>query len=301
MIANRSGLYGLAYVAGISLTAIWMDALSMQLAGALPWAQVHSLSHIAMLVVCLSIIALRRTGATLKTSCPKMMLFRSLTAVAALGFYYQALKTISLTEFVTINSLLPLIAGVISTITFQDRLSAWGWGAVIMGSGSVIGGYMVWDHHLSIGLFYAFVGMCFSVFTMQSARYIQLRETATVSLVFYPALCVSIVPFVIAPDPFEPFRGNLIYVFGIYVFLLISVRFLTMYTLKTLSVVGFGLFLNLQFVWAILIDIFYFNDSPETYELFIVVTVIISITLYIQKHKPAKLANLDREAGSTAT
>ena len=280
----NSGILGLLFVTVISLLATWMDALSLQLAKVVPWAQLHSLSHLAMALVCLCLFTAFRSKSSLKTSAPVMMVFRSLTAVGALGFYYLALKTVSLTEFVTVNAMIPLVAGVVSTVTFQDRLGPWAWVAILLGCGSVIFGYWVTEHEIGVGFLYALLGLVFSVLTMQAARYIQLREQATVSLVFYPALCVSLVPFFIAPEPMVPLEGSLMIVFVIYILLLIVVRLLTMYTLRQISVVGFGLFLNLQFIWAILIDVFYFLDQPEWYEVMIVVALVASVSLYIFKN-----------------
>lgn len=300
MQQTHFGLFGLILVSIISLLATWMDALSMQLSQALPWAEVHSISHLAMAVVCVCFVKLAKNGATLRTSCPKMMVFRSITALCALGFYYQALQTVSLTEFVTLNSLMPLLAGVLSTVMFQDKLSKWGWVAIFLGSGSVIFGYLVWDHELDIGLFFTLVGVVFSVITMQAARYIQLRENATISLVFYPALCTAIVPFVIAPEPLVAIEGSILPIFVAYIVLLISVRLLTTHTLRSLPVAGFGLFLNLQFVWAILIDTFYFEQTPSPYEFLIVLALILSVSLYIFKNKPPQVV-LHGKTGSAAT
>ena len=272
---------GYLIVIGFTLCAAFADTLVLGLARELPWAQVHVFSHFVLLFICLMPVFLGKDFSVFRTNFPWLMTLRALASMLMLWAYFTAFKSVTLFEFFTIISLLPLMSSLLSFIFLRERLSKWGVFSVFLGSGAMVWGFLIAGQEFSSGTVFCLLGVFFSSVALMVSRYIQRREDATYALVFYPTLGIVILPYAISNEPLAVLSNvQWIELVG-YSVLLVITRLLMPLASKFLEVSKMTVVMNVQLVWVFALEIVYFGAVPTGTQVAVAGTITLSAIVMV--------------------
>lgn len=197
-----------------------------------------------------------------RTACPRAMALRSLAALLGAIFFFYAFRLLPFAQVFLFIGLMPLLAGVLSGLILQERISLASWSALGLGFVGVLflfpGGLssVSWGHAMAL------LGAVGGTFSMVMARYISRYDTALLPQVFYPnlVLCFTmlpLLPFVWRPMPLQDLAWALVYA-GV----LFAARWLAVAALRLLPAYVVTPLMNLQFVWMLTIGAWIFGETP---------------------------------------
>jgi S-adenosylmethionine uptake transporter len=266
-------LMGVGLLVVSTLAATLADGTVKDLSERLEAPQVFFLSGVLMAVF--SLTAARAgsrtglfTGSCLRTTQPRLLVWRSVaTVVASLGFFY-AIALIPLAEIFLFIGLMPLMSALMSRAALGERVDPLGWAGLGLGLAGVMMLFPDGVSGLTLGHVAGFCGALAGTASLVLSRMMARRESNTLVQVFYPNLALAGVAFLMLPAIWQPMGLIDVARIVLYSGLLFAARWTMVLVMQRLRAPVALPLMNIQFVWMVAVGIVFFAEVPAVTTVF---------------------------------
>ena len=231
-----------------------------------------------------------------RTRHPRATALRSALAVLAMVGFFRAFRDLPIFEVMVLVGMMPLMSAALSAPVLGERPRAVSWVALAVGAVGISLLFPGGIESVSLAHLWALMACFTGTASMVLSRWITRSGAETRAQVFYPNLAIAVVMALVLPFVWQPMGLGDLALVVVYAVLLFAGRWTLTVALNRAPAWVVLPVMNLQFVWAALIGIWAFAETPGAQVVAGAVLVVIAGLVLVFGESKRRVAPVARAA-----